>query len=52
MFNPKLKDFIEKDPGKTLIGFAWSLYWRLMVTVYGILMLIMGAFSLITAIID
>ena len=35
MLNPKLKDFLEEQPeGKTLVGFAWSLVWRLNVVVW------------------
>lgn len=26
--NPKFKDFSERHPNKTMIGMAWSLYWR------------------------
>jgi len=33
MFNPKLKDFIEQNPNKSLLGFAWSCYWRLQVVI-------------------
>jgi hypothetical protein len=36
MFNPKLKDFLANQPeGKTLLGFAWSIYWRWLVVVFG-----------------
>ena len=36
MFNPKLKDFLEKDPEKSLLSFAWSCYWRIWLVVTGI----------------
>ena len=35
MFNPKVSDFLEENKDKTMIGFAWSLYWRIMLVVYG-----------------
>jgi hypothetical protein len=34
-FNPKLNDFIRKDPDKTLIGFYWSMFWRFYLIVMG-----------------
>ena len=34
VLNPKLKDFLDEQPeGKTVVGFAWSLVWRLNVMV-------------------
>jgi len=36
MFNPKLKEFLEENPNQTILGFAWSCYWRLYVTIFGI----------------
>lgn len=26
--NPKIKDFLEKKPDITVVGLAWSLFWR------------------------
>lgn len=31
--NPKVKDFLEKHKEMTLIDLAWSLFWRLYVTI-------------------
>jgi hypothetical protein len=36
MFNPKLKDFLEENKNKTLIGFFWSMFWRFYVFLLGI----------------
>ena len=36
MWNPKLKDFLEKDPDKKLISFSWSLFWRLQLIIIGV----------------
>ena len=32
-FNPKAKEFMDANEDKTMIGFAWSLYWRFAITV-------------------
>ena len=34
MFNPKLKKFLEENPEQTILGFAWSCYWRIYVIVF------------------
>lgn len=26
--NPEFKQFLDKHPDKTMIGLAWSMYWR------------------------
>ncbi len=39
-FNPAVKDFLEKHPNKTLIGFMWSLWWRFVLCVYGAIALV------------
>lgn len=48
--NPKLKDFLEENPNKTLVGFMWSLWWRFVICVYGAIavgaLLILGIASL------
>ncbi len=36
MFNPKLKEFMEQNPDKTLLGFGWSVYWRFLILVLAI----------------
>lgn len=36
MWNPKVKDFLEKDPDKSLISLSWSLFWRLQLIFFGI----------------
>jgi len=46
--NPKVKDFLEENKDKRLVSFAWSLYWRLWVVIFG---LIVGAYLLV-AIVD
>jgi len=33
MFDEKVKDFMEKHKDQTMLGFAWSLYWRLYVVI-------------------
>ena len=52
-WNPNLREFLEINDDKTLIGFAWSCYWRLSIVmtlvwilaylVFGSLILIIGA---------
>jgi len=32
--NPKVSDFLDKHPKATMIGFCWSLYWRLTVIIF------------------
>ena len=34
--NPKVKKFMEEHPEQTMLGFAWSCYWRLYVVILGI----------------
>lgn len=31
-----VKEFLEEHQNVTVLGFAWSCYWRLMLTIYGI----------------
>ncbi|MBI2610396.1 hypothetical protein HYW60_00455 [Candidatus Kaiserbacteria bacterium] len=38
--NPKFKDFIEKYPNKTVLGVAWAMYWRFLVLVLALEMII------------
>lgn len=45
-FNPKLKDFIEKNPDQTMLGFAWSLWWRLQVIIFAIILSVTFLISL------
>jgi len=47
MFNPKLKDFIEQNPNKSLLGFAWSCYWRLQVAILGIYLALVIVFLIL-----
>jgi len=35
-FNPKVKKFMEENPEQTMLGFSWSLYWRLYVMILAI----------------
>ena len=35
-FNPKLQEFLKENKNQTILGFAWSCYWRLYVTIFGI----------------
>jgi hypothetical protein len=39
-FNPKVEDFLKESPNKTLLGLAWSMYWRWVVVIIGIYILI------------
>lgn len=39
MFNPKVKDFLEKNKDVSMLGLYWSLYWRFMVMVYGAILI-------------
>ena len=48
MFNPKLKEFLEENKEQTILGFAWSCYWRLYVTILGIVI----AIGILAAIFD
>jgi len=53
-WNTNLREFLEINDDKTLIGFAWSCYWRLSIVmtlvwilaylVFGSLALIIGTF--------
>jgi len=45
--NPQFKDFAEKHPKKTMIGMAWSLYWRLTLLISVLQLIILGVFLLI-----
>ncbi len=36
MFNPKIEDFMEDNPDITMIGLIWSLYWRFIVIMFGV----------------
>jgi len=40
MFNQKLSEFMKENPNQTILGFAWSCYWRLYVTIFGIAIVI------------
>jgi hypothetical protein len=40
-FNPKVKEFLLENQNKGMIGFAWSLYWRLLVAMFGIYLVFM-----------
>ena len=39
-FNPTAKDFLEANKEKTMVGLAWSLYWRLYAVVLAIYALV------------
>jgi len=36
IFDKKVKDFMEENPGQTMLGFAWSLYWRLSIMIMAV----------------
>jgi hypothetical protein len=36
MFNPKLNEFMQKNPDQKIVAFAWSLYWRIAIVIFGI----------------
>lgn len=48
MFNPKLKKFLAENPEQTILGFAWSCYWRLYLVIFGIVV----AICLFSALLD
>jgi hypothetical protein len=51
-FNPNLKDFLDEQPEeKSLIGFAWSLYWRLAITIMLFYIVIMFGLFVLSAMI-
>jgi len=35
-FNPTTKDFLEKNKNMTLLGLAWSLWWRIYVVAFAV----------------
>lgn len=48
MFNPKVKDFKEENPDQTMLGFSWSLYWRLQIiiaAIYAVVAIVVGSFD-------
>ena len=47
-WNPSLKEFLEVNDDKTLIGFAWSCYWRLTLVITGIYALVFLFIALIS----
>ena len=47
MFNPKIKDFLEKNPEKTLLGFYWAMYWRWTIIILPVSFLLAILISLI-----
>ena len=46
MFNPKVSEFEEENPDQTMLGFSWSLYWRLQIIIAGIYIIVAIAFGL------
>ena len=44
--NPTLTSFLKKHKEITLIGFAWAIWWRMLVVIYGTLALV-GLFLLL-----
>lgn len=52
MFNPKLEEFLKKDPDKKLISFAWSLHWRLTIVIVGIEIGIWVLFAIMASLLD
>jgi len=47
-FNPKVKDFLEKNPDKTMIGFYWSLIWRFFIVILGIEIIVFSIIAIIS----
>lgn len=50
MFNPKIKEFLDKNPDMTILGLVWAMYWRGYLALTGIalgFMLLVGIVSLI-----
>ena len=35
-FNPKLSVFMKRNPDQKVLSFAWSMYWRLMLVICAI----------------
>ena len=35
-FNPKLQEFLKEKKDITMLGFAWSMYWRWAIILFGI----------------
>jgi hypothetical protein len=46
--NPKLTTFLSEHPDMTLIGFAWSTWWRIVLVVYGVAFVI-GIFAVLVS---
>lgn len=44
-FNPKLSDFAKRNKDQSVLGFAWSMYWRLLVVIC-VIELVLWAFFL------
>ena len=35
-FNPTFREFVNKYEDKSMLGMAWSLYWRLSLVILGV----------------
>ena len=50
--NPKYRDFLEKNPEKTMIGMMWAFYWRFFIlglVIEIVLVLIIAVVTLFSA---
>ena len=47
--NPTVRDFLSKDTDKTLLSLAWSLWWRLLVVIYGSMFLLAFTIAILDA---
>ncbi len=45
--NPNYKEFVEKHPEKTLLGMAWSQYWRFFVIIIVVELILLALFALV-----
>lgn len=44
--NPTVQEFNEKHPGKTMIGFLWSMHWRFIVFLLAIYVILFAVIVL------
>ena len=47
--NEKLTEFLEENKDITVLGFAWSLYWRLVIAIFVVYLVVLAVVLLLSA---